>query len=57
MQPPLHRRRLTFYKHNRAFSTDKARRILGYQPRVELDEGFRRTVEWYYQTGLLKRPR
>lgn len=55
MQPPIHRRRLTFYKHNRAFSTDKARRILGYQPRVDLDEGFRRTVDWYYEVGLLKR--
>jgi nucleoside-diphosphate-sugar epimerase len=55
LQPPIHRRRLSFYKHNRAFSTDKARRILGYQPRVDIDEGFRRTVDWYYETGLLKR--
>lgn len=57
IQPPLHRRRLTFFKHNRAFSTAKAHRILGYTPRMSLEEGFRRTVAWYYKTGLLtKRP-
>src|SRR5690606_1424109 len=54
IQPPLHRRRLTFFKHNRAFSIDKARRLLGYQPRFGLDEGFRITVAWYRQQGLLK---
>lgn len=53
ISPPLHRRRLTFFKHNRAFSTDKARRLLGYQPQTELDEGFRRTVSWYREQGLL----
>jgi nucleoside-diphosphate-sugar epimerase len=53
LQPPLHRRRLKFFKHNRAFSTAKARQKLGYQPKVDLDEGFRRTVAWYRQTGLL----
>lgn len=53
MQPPLHRRRLTFFKHNRAFSIDKARTELGYQPAVDLQEGFRRTVAWYRETGLL----
>ncbi|MFC0388555.1 NAD-dependent epimerase/dehydratase family protein [Muricoccus vinaceus] len=53
IQPPLHRRRLTFFKHNRAFSTEKARRLLGYRPAVPLPEGFRRTVAWYRETGLL----
>jgi dihydroflavonol-4-reductase len=53
IQPPLHRRRLTFFKHNRAFSIDKARRLLGYEPKTELDEGFRRTVGWYREHGML----
>lgn len=53
ISPPLHRRRLTFFKHNRAFSTDKAKRVLGYQPQVDLDEGFIRTVAWYREQGLL----
>jgi nucleoside-diphosphate-sugar epimerase len=53
VQPPLHRRRLTFFKHNRAFTTKKAQRVLGYRASVDLDEGFRRTVAWYRQSGLL----
>lgn len=53
ISPPLHRRRLTFFKHNRAFSIDKARSMLGYEPSIDLDEGFRRTVAWYREQGLL----
>jgi dihydroflavonol-4-reductase len=53
ISPPLHRRRLTFFKHNRAFSTEKAKRLLGYQAEIDLDEGFRRTVAWYREQGLL----
>jgi nucleoside-diphosphate-sugar epimerase len=53
VQPPLHRRRLTFFKHNRAFSIERARKRLGYAPRVGLPEGFRRTVQWYRQEKLL----
>ncbi len=54
IEPPLHRRRLTFFKHNRAFSIDRARKRLGYAPQIELDEGFRRTVAWYRAQGMLK---
>ena len=53
LEPPLHRRRLSFFKHNRAFNTDKARRVLKYEPRIDVEEGFRRTVEWYRSQRLL----
>jgi nucleoside-diphosphate-sugar epimerase len=53
LSPPLHRRRLTFFKHNRAFSIEKARRVLGYEPRVDLAEGFARTVGSYRSARLL----
>ena len=53
LEPPLHVRRVRFFKNNRAFSIDKARRILGYEPRVGLEEGMRRTVDWYREEGLL----
>jgi len=53
ISPPLHRRRLSFFSSNRSFSIEKARRMLGYQPRVDLAEGFKRTVQWYYDQGLL----
>jgi dihydroflavonol-4-reductase len=53
IQPPLHRRRLTFFKHNRAFSIARAQQALGYAPAVGLEEGFRRTVAWYRAEGML----
>jgi UDP-glucose 4-epimerase len=31
---------------------DKARRILGFAPTVDLDEGLRRTIQWYREGGL-----
>ena len=53
IEPPLHRRRVRFYKNNRAFSIDKARKILQYEPKVDLEEGMRRTVKWYREHGYL----
>jgi nucleoside-diphosphate-sugar epimerase len=53
IEPPLHRRRVDFWTKNRAFSIEKARRVLGYAPRVDLDEGVRVTAEWYRQAGWL----
>ncbi|MES1245472.1 MAG: NAD-dependent epimerase/dehydratase family protein [Acidobacteriota bacterium] len=51
--PPIFPRRVDWYRQNRAFRIDKARRDLGYRPRVGIDEGLRRTAEWYRQEGLL----
>lgn len=53
LEPPLHPRRLRFFRNNRAFSLDKAREVLGYQPRVSLEEGLARTVAWYRENGYL----
>ena len=53
VEPPLHVRRVRFFRNNRAFSIDKARRLLGFEPRVALEEGMRRTVDWYRSCGLL----
>lgn len=51
--PPIFPRRVDWYRQNRAFKIDKARRELGYQPRVGIDEGLRRTAEWYRAEGYL----
>lgn len=51
--PPLFPRRVDWYRQNRAFKIDKAKRELGYQPRVGIDEGLRRTAEWYRKEGYL----
>jgi nucleoside-diphosphate-sugar epimerase len=53
IEPPLHRRRVDFWTKSRAFSIDKARRVLGYAPRVDVEEGVRRTAEWYRQAGWI----
>jgi len=38
---------------DRVFDIRKARRELGYQPAVPLDEGIRETVAWFRQEGVL----
>jgi nucleoside-diphosphate-sugar epimerase len=51
--PPLFRRRAEMFSHMRAFDISKARRVLGYDPKVSLEEGLRRTGEWYRAHGYL----
>jgi dihydroflavonol-4-reductase len=47
IEPPIYRRRVDFYTKSRAFDIARARRELGYAPRVGLREGIRRTIDWY----------
>jgi nucleoside-diphosphate-sugar epimerase len=42
-----------FFELDRAFSTEKAQRLLGYQPKVSLREGLARTAAWYREQGLI----
>ena len=51
--PPIFPRRVDWYRQNRAFRIDKAKQDLGWVPRVGLDEGLRRTAEWYRREGFL----
>jgi dihydroflavonol-4-reductase len=53
LEPPLHRRRVEFWTKSRAFSIEKARRVLGYDPKVGVDEGVARTARWYRDAGWL----
>lgn len=53
VEPPLYRRRVAFFTKNRAFRIDKAKRVLGYQPRVDLDSGLAETTAWYREKGYL----
>jgi nucleoside-diphosphate-sugar epimerase len=52
-EPPLFRRRVDWFRQNRAFSIEKARRELGYQPKVGLKEGLAKTADWYREQGYL----
>ncbi len=53
IHPPLYRRRLDFFTKDRAFDISKAKRLLGYQPKVSLQEGLKITAEWYKQENYL----
>jgi nucleoside-diphosphate-sugar epimerase len=45
--PPIFRRRVDWFRQNRAFDISKAKRDLGYDPKVNLATGLKRTGEWY----------
>jgi nucleoside-diphosphate-sugar epimerase len=51
--PPLFPRRVDWYRQVRAFKIDKAKSELGYQPRIGIDEGLRRTGHWYTHKGYI----
>jgi len=53
IQPPLHRRRLNFFRKSFTLDDAKARRVLDFEPTVDFEEGARRTAAWYQETGLL----
>lgn len=52
-EPPLSRRSLKFFTNNTSFDISKARRVLGYSPKVTLKEGMQRTYEWARAQGLV----
>jgi len=53
IDPPLHRRRVDFWTKNREFSIAKARRVLGYAPKVGALDGIASTAAWYREAGWL----
>jgi nucleoside-diphosphate-sugar epimerase len=53
VNPPLYPRRVEFFVHDRAFDIGKARRLLGYEPQVDLSEGLMRTAQWYREQAWL----
>ena len=54
IEPPIHRRRVDFYTKSRAFSIEKAKRLLGYRPQVRLSDGIRETLDWYVANGYIQ---
>jgi len=53
VDPPLFRRRVDWFRQNRAFSIEKARKELGYHPKVGLKEGLAETATWYREQEYL----
>ena len=53
LKPPLHPRRLDFFRKSFRFSTSAAERLLGVRPDVSFAEGANRTALWYRSRGML----
>lgn len=52
-RPPLFRRRVGFFTHNRAFDLTKAREGLGYESSWPHRRGIEETIRWYREQGLV----
>lgn len=53
IEPPIFPRRVDWFRQVRAFRIDKAKNELGYQPKIGIDEGLKRTGEWYIGGGYI----
>jgi nucleoside-diphosphate-sugar epimerase len=53
IQPPLHRRRMDFFKKSFLFSQDKAIKTLRFTPKFTFDQGVALTAQWYAKMGYL----
>jgi dihydroflavonol-4-reductase len=53
IQPPLHRRRLDFFRKSFVFSSTKAQRLLDFTPAVPFAAGALETANWYREKGYL----
>ena len=53
IKPPIFRRRVGFFTHNRSFDLSKAKRLLNYNPKVEAERGIKLTLDWYKAQGLI----
>lgn len=49
-RPPVTRYIVTHLRKDFHFSIEKARRELGYEPKVDIEEAIGRTADWYRKT-------
>ncbi len=53
IQPPLHRRRLDFFRKSLSFSTVIRDGLLAMPVQLNFDEGARKTANWYRENHWL----
>jgi nucleoside-diphosphate-sugar epimerase len=53
-RPPLFRRRVGFFTHNRAFDLSKAEARLGYVSQWDTKTGIAKTIDWYREMNLVR---
>ncbi len=53
IQPPLHRRRMDFFRKSFVLNTSKAQKLMSFKPMTSFEQGARQTAQWYMDEGLL----
>ena len=53
IQPPIHRRRMDFFKKSFVFSPRQASEVLGFSPHYSFEQGVSETARWYSEKGYL----
>jgi nucleoside-diphosphate-sugar epimerase len=53
IQPPLHRRRLDFFKKSFTLSSRLAQQTFGFSPKADFPQGALKTANWYEEMGYL----
>lgn len=53
IQPPLHKRRMDFFKKSFSFSQEQSKAVLGFVPKISFREGVADTAKWYEEMGYL----
>jgi len=52
-EPVLTQAVIDFFNVNHAYDISKARKILGFKPKISFEDGVKITIEWYMENGLL----
>ena len=64
LSPIKNRKKNSFFWHGksvdmmyttRVYSNEKAKRLLGWAPKVTMVDGFQRAIDWYFENGFLKK--
>lgn len=53
IEPPLFRRRVDFFVSERYFDISKAKKEIGYEPKIDVRTGIKLTAKWYKERGYL----
>ncbi len=53
IKPPIFRRRVDWFRQNRAFTIDRSKKEIGYVPKIGIKEGLKRTAQWYKEEGYI----
>jgi dihydroflavonol-4-reductase len=53
LKPPIYRRRMEFFTKDKAYDIGRARKLLGFAPKIGMREGLKKTADWYRAEGYL----